>query len=146
LRAASFVFESGRERLAMSSTIQGDARRGRVTAQVSDALVKLLATHTGHGAKSAWTTIIDDLIVCVLEDLLTTGERSLVEHGDRATVLNTRRAFQAMMEAEAVQIVEEISGRSVTAFMSTNHIDPDLAVEVFVLEPLANGADGAAED
>lgn len=118
----------------MSGTIE-DAARRRVTVQVSDALVKLLAVRAGHGARSAWTTLGEDVIVCVLEDLLTTGERNLVEHGERETVLYTRRAFQDMIEAEAVEIVQEITGRTVTAFMSTNHIDPDLAVEVFVLAP-----------
>jgi hypothetical protein len=34
--------------------------------------------------------------------------------------------------------VEEISGRRVSAFMSANHLEPDLAVEIFVLEPLAD--------
>ena len=32
-------------------------------------------------------------------------------------------------------------GRKVVGFMSDNHIDPDLAVEVFVLEPLPEPAD-----
>jgi uncharacterized protein YbcI len=32
-------------------------------------------------------------------------------------------------------------GRKVVGFMSDNHIDPDLAVEVFVLEPLAEVSD-----
>ena len=125
----------------MSGTIEGAARR-RVTAQVSDALVRLLAERAGHGARSAWTTLDQDLIVCVLEDLLTTGERNLVEHGERETVLYTRRAFQDMIETDAVQVVQEITGRTVTAFMSMNHIDPDLAVEVFVLAPdgASNGA------
>jgi len=34
-------------------------------------------------------------------------------------------------------IVERHLGRKVIAFMSQNHIDPDLAVEVFVLESAA---------
>jgi uncharacterized protein YbcI len=32
--------------------------------------------------------------------------------------------------------IERLTGRKVIGFMSDNHIDPDLAVEVFVLEPL----------
>jgi hypothetical protein len=32
--------------------------------------------------------------------------------------------------------------RKVIAFMSDNHIDPDMAVEVFVLEPLPQLQDG----
>ena len=38
-----------------------------------------------------------------------------------------------------MEAVEELTGRDVVAFMSNNHIDPDLAVEVFVLRPLAGG-------
>ena len=32
-------------------------------------------------------------------------------------------------------MVEEFTGRSVIAFLSDNHLDPDLAIEAFVLEP-----------
>lgn len=37
-----------------------------------------------------------------------------------------------------ISAVQELSGRRVVAFMSNNHIDPDLAVEVFILEPVAD--------
>jgi hypothetical protein len=43
------------------------------------------------------------------------------------------------MRDDLVAIVERQLDRKVIAFMNQNHIDPDLAVEVFVLEP-----DGAA--
>ena len=33
--------------------------------------------------------------------------------------------------------IEALTGRKVVGFMSDNHVDPDLAVEVFVLEPPA---------
>lgn len=39
------------------------------------------------------------------------------------------------MQDDAVQAVEEISGRSVRAFASADNLDADLAVEIFVLEP-----------
>jgi hypothetical protein len=38
------------------------------------------------------------------------------------------------MREDLVSIVERQLERRVIAFMSQNHIDPDLAVEVFVLE------------
>ena len=46
--------------------------------------------------------------------------------------------------------IEEILGRKVTAFLSDNHIDPDLAVEIFMLAPAhagpqGDGAQGAAK-
>ena len=43
------------------------------------------------------------------------------------------------MERDAVAAVEQISGRTVRAFTSANHLDEDLAVEIFVLEPLQDG-------
>lgn len=39
------------------------------------------------------------------------------------------------MRSDLIAVVEERTGRRVAAFMSDNHIDPDFAAEVFVLEP-----------
>jgi len=47
-----------------------------------------------------------------------------------------RRSFQLAMEDEFRQVVEEATDRKVIAYMSSIHVDPDLAVELFVLEPL----------
>jgi uncharacterized protein YbcI len=110
----------------------------RLTVRISDAIVRLFAVRTGHGATRAWTTLGENLIVCVLQNVLSKGEQSLVQHGERDAVLTTRSAYQEMIEGDAVSAVEEISGRSVSAFMSANHLEPDLAVEIFVLEPLAD--------
>lgn len=53
-----------------------------------------------------------------------------------------RRRFQRTMKEDLVAAVEENTGREVVAFLSDHHIDPDIAVEVFVLK--ARGSDGAA--
>ena len=71
----------------------------------------------------------------VLEDTLTRGEQTLVENGQRDLVLATRRQYQAAMRRALVDEVEGLTGREVRAFMSENHLDPDLAVEVFVMTP-----------
>ncbi len=49
------------------------------------------------------------------------------------------------MQADAISAVQELTGRHVVAFMSTNHIEPDLAVEVFVLEHLNRQATEKAD-
>lgn len=36
-------------------------------------------------------------------------------------------------------MIEELLGRRVIGFMSDNHLDPDLAAELFVLEPADDG-------
>jgi len=60
-------------------------------------------------------------------------EQTLVENGELESVYQMRRSFQQAMEDEFRQIVEDATGRTVIAYMSTIHIDPDLAVELFVI-------------
>src|SRR5689334_2336124 len=125
----------------MSRASQGVTARGDVTSAISDAMAALLSRHTGRGATSSWTTFSKDLIVCVMGDALTTGEKSLVAHGRPEAVLSIRSAYQDTMAEEAISLIEELSGRRVAAFMSNNYIDPDLAVEIFVLRRAPNGRD-----
>lgn len=120
----------------MSSPKHEGAPDGAMTAAISDAMVQLLHRYTGRGPTSSRTTVGADLIICVMGATLTTGERTLVNDGKLELVLSTRRAYQDSMRAEAISAVETISGRHVLAFMSNNHVDPDLAAELFILEPL----------
>jgi uncharacterized protein YbcI len=130
----------------MSSTKQQGASDGAVTAAISDATVRLLHRYTGRGPTSSRTTVGSDLVVCVMGATLTTGEQTLASDGKLELVLSTRRAYQESMRAEAISAVESITGRRVLVFMSNNHVDPDLAVEAFVLEPVASiGLNSAGE-
>jgi uncharacterized protein YbcI len=102
---------------------------------ISTAAVQLLHEYTGRGPTKAKTAIHDDLVTIVLADTLTKGEQKLVDSGRAERVLQLRHDYQVTMRDELVAVVERQLGRTVIAFMSQNHIDPDLAVEVFVLEP-----------
>jgi uncharacterized protein YbcI len=50
-------------------------------------------------------------------------------------VLLTRKTFQSVMGDELTAGIEEILGRKVIAFLSANHVEPDIAVETFILAP-----------
>lgn len=116
---------------------------GLMGAAISNSMVGLLHRYTGRGPTRARTTIGEDIIVCVMGATLTKGEQTLAHAGKSEVVLQSRRAFQEAFQADAITSVQEISHRRVLAFMSNNHIDPDLAVEVFVLEPVeTNGGSG----
>jgi uncharacterized protein YbcI len=91
--------------------------------------------YTGRGPTKARTYINDDLITVVLQDTLTMGERSLVRDGEVELVLASRKAFQRTMSVQMIEAVERLSARKVFAFLSDNHVDPDVAVETFVLVP-----------
>lgn len=125
----------------MSGTAREARVHGELTSAISDAMAGLLSRYTGRGATSSWTTFGKDLIVCVMEDALTKGERNLVQFGRTDAVMNIRSAFQEGMAQEAISLVEDLSGRRVTAFMSNNSIDPDLAVEIFVLQRTSDGCE-----
>ncbi len=119
------------------------ARQGRLALAISNAVVGELASTTGRGPTQAKTTLGDNAVFVVLQDTLTRGERTLVGAGESEAVLDLRRRWQRVMRESCSQKIERLMGRKVLGFMSDNHIDPDIAVEVFILEPL--GADPAAE-
>ena len=122
----------------MSDTTQTD---GQLAAAISNTVVKALARTTGRGPTKAKTTLGDNGVFVVLQDSLTVGERTLTDAGQGQAVLDLRRRWQSVMQADVSREIEELMGRKVVGFMSDNHIDPDLAVEVFVLEPLAEVSD-----
>ena len=109
-----------------------DRRRGELSSAISSAVVHLVADHTGRGPTKARTTISGELVVVLLHDSMTAGERSLVLAGKEDEVLQIRRAFQETMRQDLVAAVEGLTDRRVVAFMSANHIDPDAAAEVFL--------------
>ena len=110
-------------------------------ASISTHVVRVMSEYTGRGPTKARTSIDGDLVSVLLRDTLTRGERSLVADGRGQVVLDMRKAFQMTMREDLVAGVERIMGRKVVAFMSDNHVDPDFAVEAFVLAPEAAGAE-----
>jgi uncharacterized protein YbcI len=108
----------------------------QLAATISTTVVQALARTTGRGPTKARTTLGDNGVFVVLQDSLTPGERTLADAGEGAAVLDLRRRWQQIMKDDISGEIEELTGRKVIGFMSDNNIDPDLAVEVFVLEPL----------
>jgi uncharacterized protein YbcI len=90
---------------------------------------------TGGGATSTRTIIQRNYVICFLEDIYTPVERTLIEAGRLLAVRETRNLFQDAMGSQFVEAVEAAMGRKVVAFMSQVHFDPDMAAEIFVLEP-----------
>ncbi len=113
--------------------------RGRVAAAISNAISRIHREHYGRGASRARTVMGADYIICFLEDIYTPVERTLIEGGRFEAVRETRDAFQDTMQKTFTAAVEELSGRRVIGFLSQVHVDPDLAVETFILEPENDG-------
>jgi uncharacterized protein YbcI len=115
--------------------MSSDPPRDRQSAQaISNAITKLQHDHYGRGPESVRTVVGYDHIITFLENTFMPVERTLLDAGETAAVRETRLAFQRAMETRFVNTVEEISGRKVRAFLSQVSLNPDIAVEVFVLE------------
>jgi uncharacterized protein YbcI len=115
------------------------ASGGSRSAAISNLTVRLLSEYTGRGPTRARTYFNDDLVTIVLQDTLTKGERTLVKKDRRELVLTTRTTFQEVMGNDLIAGIEEILGRKVVAFLSAQHIDPDIAIESFILAPIRRG-------
>jgi uncharacterized protein YbcI len=110
--------------------------KGEMLAEISTGLVQLHSHYYGKGPTKAKTHMVNDTILCVLRGGFTTIERTLIGSGDADSVYRMRRSFQEAMEEQFRRVVEDATGRNVSVYMSQVHVDPDLAVEFFMLEPL----------
>jgi uncharacterized protein YbcI len=97
-------------------------RGGQALAELSNAMVALHREHFG------------EMAVCILTDIYTPVERTLIAAGQAPHVRRTRRLHQEALEEEYKARVEQILDRRVAAFLSVVHVDPDVGIEVFLLD------------
>ncbi len=128
----------------MSGAVDGPviATRPQLT-DISNAAVALHREHFGRGPGAAKTHITENLVVCVLTDVFTPLERTLIDAGQEARVRETRAIHRAATEEDYKARMESVLGRPVEAHMNTIHVDPDIAVDIFVVG--GGGADPASD-
>ena len=68
----------------------------------------------------------------------------MVQSGKPERVVEMRHEFQELMGHMFKDAIEELSGSQVVAFLSQAHVDPDITIEIFLVEPALDGF-GAAE-
>jgi uncharacterized protein YbcI len=99
-------------------------------------MVQLMREATGKGptqCKTYWAG--PDIVLVVLGGGYLEAERTLYDAGHRAEVRATRQALQDVLEGRMRELIEAHVGRKVDAFLSAQHQDPELQVEIFMLEP-----------
>lgn len=100
---------------------------------ISNGIGAMHREHYGRGADRIRTLIHKDAVLTTLEDCFTTVEKKMIEEGAFVQVRETRTMFQDWMRPRFVEIVEDATGRKVSAFFSMVSRDPDIAVELFLL-------------
>ena len=112
-----------------------DETEAGVLAGITRDLVRLHHDYYGKGPTKARSYMVNDTLISILEGGFTTVESTLIAEGKSDAVHSMRRSFQMAMEERFRSVVEKGTGRKVVAYMSQIHTDPDLAVELFVLDP-----------
>jgi uncharacterized protein YbcI len=105
-----------------------------LTEAISAALVELYAEFYDHDRTTATTYINDNVVVCILEEILSSGETRQIADGEGSKVIDGRIAFQEGAQDEFTAAIEKLTGRTVTAFLSANQTSPGVACELFFLE------------
>ena len=110
------------------------AEIGAMSSNISREIVRLHAQLYGRGPTKAKTYLDEDYALCILQDIFTPGERTLISTGYASQVQATRTAFQEAVEVQFTEAVEAATGRVVKAFLSQIHVGSDLAAELFLFE------------
>jgi uncharacterized protein YbcI len=107
---------------------------GELNAAITSALVGIQTHYLGRGPKTASTFHYGNVLVTLMHEALTQAEKSLTRTGQIDAVNHIRHLFQKTMEADFREAVERLTGRRVLAFISGNHIAPDIAAAGFILD------------
>jgi anti-sigma B factor antagonist len=122
--------------------------RGQLASEIADGLVRLWRERSGTGPRRARAHVTDSHVTCLFEGTLTPAERTLAARGRADLVRAQRDELRASLQAEAIVLVEQVTGRRVLAALGDSVVEPDHAVQVFVLggqRPLATPAAPAHE-
>ena len=112
---------------------------GELNAAITSALVGIHNEHLGRGPKTASTFHHGNVVVTLMNEVMTPAEKMLARTNRADAVVQMRQLFQDTMEADFRAAVERLTGHNVVAFISGNHINPDVASETFLLDtPLTN--------
>jgi uncharacterized protein YbcI len=107
---------------------------------VTEAMVTLHERYHGREPATAHTQMMgEDVLACMLGEVYTDVEKTMIELQRKALVHETRSAFHQAMERRFIDAVERITQRRVARFISAHHVGPDLELELFVLEPPSHG-------
>lgn len=107
---------------------------GELNAALTREVVRIHTASLGRGPNKSFSFHNGNVVVTVLQDVLTKAEQSLAANDHGEAVLSMRDLFQRTMADEMIESVERLTGRTVIACMGANHLDPDMAVEVFILD------------
>ena len=104
------------------------------TSVISNRMVQLYVRAFGRGPNRARTFLQPQFAVCVLRDLFTTAEHTLLADGGEAEVESARRRINASIEEECIEIVEAETKRSVQSHLAQIRAPNDVVIHLFLFD------------
>jgi uncharacterized protein YbcI len=118
---------------------------GQLLTAISNRIVAILREHYGRGPMKAKTYWLDDVIVVVMRGSgFTPLEQTIMDSGQPERVVTMRHDFQQIMTTRFTETIEELTGRTVTAFLPQAQVEPDVTIEIFLIDTPREGS-GEAE-
>lgn len=109
---------------------------GQLLTAISNRIVAMVHEYCGYGPTETNTFLRDDMVFVVRRGsgLTPLEKKTIIESGRPQLVQEMRRDFEEMMSERFTDAVEELTGRKVLAFLPQVSVEPDLAVEIFLLD------------
>lgn len=107
-----------------------------ILSAISNEMVRIYKDQFGRGptkTRTQWAG--PDILVVTLEQTFTPAERKLRDFGEHERLRELRLLFQYSSVSLFCAPVEQLTGRTVRAFVSGIDTELDLASEMFVLHP-----------
>jgi uncharacterized protein YbcI len=108
--------------------------QGELLGRISRELVQALKVSYGKGPTKAKSYLCDDVLLVVMEGGLLPAETTMVERGRDDLVREFRQQYENELAETFTGLVEEITGRKILNYQSQIMFDPDMIVELFVLD------------
>jgi uncharacterized protein YbcI len=112
-----------------------DSSAGASADAIGRQVLALVREHSANGATEANVVVAADLVVVTLTGCLTPAAQEVAGAGRDDLALRTRDLLRDGIRAEATAIVSEVTQTPVTAYLTAQHHEPDLALLVFYLAP-----------
>lgn len=130
-----------------NGTVESDAGANERRRAISRGMTTIYKDFIGRGPTNVRTYMDEDVVAVLLTETMTKVERSLVSEDRGDSVREIRREFQNAIKEQAIALIEESTDRHIIAFLSDHSVDPDTAVEVFILDgPLDENGEDTLEE
>jgi uncharacterized protein YbcI len=107
---------------------------GELNVALAREVARIQYAYTGRGPREARAFYRDNIVVVVLESVMTKAERSLAARDAQASAIRFREALFEATRAELTAAVGRLTNGNVIALMVGIDVQADTASAVFVLD------------